>query len=113
MAVLTDPPCTGTKPEDGVVEIEKSNGTGDGVTPSAGAHAERGAPRPAPRVPPEAETACHFERSQLSTTFRAPKIRSMSLAQGTSFESGAIEKPQLLANSSSTLPAGESSTSSP
>src|SRR5437870_13802575 len=91
---LTVSPWTATTPGDGLVVREKSNGTGDGVPPSAGAQAERGAPRPAPRVPPEAETACHFERSQLSTTFRAPKIRSMSLAQGTSFESGAIEKPR-------------------
>src|SRR6266566_5284633 len=110
---LTEPPCTGTKPEGGLVESVNSNGTGDGVTPSAGAQAERGAPRPAPRVPPEAETVCHFAKSQLLTTFRAPKIRSMSLAQGTSLESGVIEKPQLLANSSSTFPAGEDSTSSP
>src|SRR5437867_4932289 len=113
MVVLTDPPCTGTKPEDELVESAKSNGTGEGVSPSAGAHAERGAPRPAPSVPPEAETVCHLEMSQLSTTESAPKIRSMSLAQGTSFESGVIVKPQVLANSSSTFPAGENSTSSP
>src|SRR3989454_10463074 len=111
--VLTDPPCTATNPEDGLVVSEKSSGTGDGVSPSAGAQADRGAPRPAPSVPPEADTVCHLETSQLSTTARAPKIRSMSLAQGTSFESGVIEKPQLLANSSSTLPAGENSTSRP
>src|SRR2546426_7375324 len=111
--VLTDPPWTATNPKDGLVVSEKSSGTGGGVSPSAGAQAERGAPRPAPCVPPEAETVCHLEKSQLSTTASAPKIRSMSLPHGTSFESGVMVKPQLLANSSSTFPAGESSTSSP
>src|SRR5881397_2166349 len=111
--MVIDSPCTLTKPEDGLVEREKSNGDGVGVARSGGAQAVRVAPRPAPSVPPEDETVCQFAKFQLSTTFRAPKIRSMSRAQGTSFEAGVIEKPQLLANSSSTLPAGESSTSSP
>src|SRR5213594_2481354 len=108
-----DCPCTGTKPEDELVDREKSNGEGVGVARSGGAHAVRVAPRPAPSVPPEAETVCQFARFQLSTTASAPKIRSMSLAQGTAFESGVIEKPQLLANSCSTLPTVENSTSSP
>src|SRR2546425_7711196 len=99
-----DCPCTGTKPDDGLVEREKSNGTGVGVARSGGAQAVRGAPRPAPSVPLEADTVCQLARFQLSTTERAPKIRSISLAQGTSFESGVIVKPQLLANSSSTFP---------
>src|SRR3989442_9541146 len=100
-----DCPCTGTKPDEGLVEREKSNGAGVGVARSGGAQAVRVAPRPAPSVPPEAETVCQLARFQLSTTASAPKIRSMSLAQGTVFESGVIEKPQLLANSCSTLPA--------
>src|SRR5881628_4014048 len=99
--MVVDCPCTGTKPEDGLVEREKSNGAGVGVARSGGAQAVCGAPRPAPKVPPEAETVCQLARFQLSTTASAPKIRSMSLAQGTSFESGVIVKPQLLANSSS------------
>src|SRR2546425_5790243 len=111
--VLTDPPCTGTNPEDGLVEREKSNGEAVGVASSGGAQAVRVAPKPAPSVPPEAETVCQLARFQLSTTASAPKIRSMSLAQGTSFESGVIEKPQLRANSCSTLPAVEDSVSSP
>src|SRR2546428_7144535 len=108
-----DCPCTGTKPEEGLVERENSNGGGVGVARSGGAQAVCGAPRPAPRVPPEAETVCQLARFQLSTTASAPRIRSMSLAQGTPFESGVIEKPQLLANSCSTLPAVENSVSSP
>src|SRR2546428_6932394 len=94
-----DCPCTGTKPEDGLGEREKSNGAGIGVARNGGAQAVRVAPRPAPSVPPEAETVCQLTRFQLSTTASAPKIRSMSLAHGTSFETGVIEKPQLLANS--------------
>src|SRR5437667_4645901 len=108
-----DCPCTGTKPEDGLVERVKSNGDGVGVASSEGAQAVRVAPRPEPRVPPEAETVCQFAKFQLSTTASAPKIRSMSLAQGTSFEAGVIEKPQLRANSCSTLPAVEDSVASP
>src|SRR2546426_12318004 len=108
-----DCPCTATNPVDGLMEREKSNGEGVGVARSAGAQAVRVAPRPAPSVPPEAETVCQLARFQLSTTASAPKIRSMSLAQGTSFESGVIEKPQLLANSCSTLPTVENSVSSP
>src|SRR5438445_10889639 len=101
------------KPEDGLVDREKSNGDGVGVARSGGAHAVRVAPRPAPSVPPEAETVCQLARFQLSTTASAPKIRSMSRAQGTFFDSVVIEKPQLRANSCSTLPAVESSVSSP
>src|SRR5438876_12087878 len=108
-----DCPCTGMKPEDGLVDREKSNGDGVGVARSGGAHAVRVAPRPAPCVPPEAETVCQLAKFQLSTTLRAPKIRSMSLAHGTSFEAGVIEKPQLWANSWSTLPAVEYSVASP
>src|SRR5436309_15463307 len=100
-------------PEAGLVEREKSNGEGVGVARRGGAQAVRGAPRPAPSVPLDAETVCQLARFQLLTTARAPKIRSMSLAHGTSFESGVIVKPHLLANSSSTFPAGENSTSSP
>src|SRR2546425_3723778 len=110
---LTDCPCTGMKPEDGLTEREKSNGEGVGAARSGGAQAVRVAPRPAPRVPPEAETVCQLARFQLSTTASAPKIRSMSRAQGTFFESGVIEKPQLLANSCSTLPAVENSVARP
>src|SRR5213594_251168 len=87
------------KPEDGLVDREKSNGEGVGAARSGGAQAVRTAPRPAPSVPPEADTVCQFAKFQLSTTFSAPKIRSMSRAQGTSFEAGVIEKPQLRANS--------------
>src|SRR2546428_14005689 len=108
-----DCPCTATKPEDGLVEREKSNGAGVGVARRVGAQAVRVTPRPAPSVPPEAETVCQFARFQLSTTASAPKIRSMSLAHGTVFASGVIEKPQLLANSCSTFPAVENSVSSP
>src|SRR2546428_425403 len=111
--MVIDCPCTGTKPEEGLVESEKSDGAGVGVARSGGAQAVRVAPRPAPSVPPETETVCQFGRFQLSTTASAPKIRSMSLAQGTSFESGVIEKPQLRANSCSTLPVVENSVSSP
>src|SRR5438093_6013321 len=111
--MVIDSPCTATKPEDGLVDREKSNGAGVGVARSGGAQAVRGAPRPAPSVPVEAETVCQLARFQLSTTATALKIRSMSLAHGTSFESGVMVKPQLLANSSSTFPAGENSTSSP
>ena len=111
--MVIDSPCTGRKPEDGLVDREKSNGAGVGVARSGGAQAVRVAPRPAPSVPPEADTVCQFARFQLSTTFSAPKIRSMSRAQGTSFEAGVIEKPQLWANSCSTLPAVEYSVASP
>src|SRR5881409_2132584 len=111
--MATDCPCTPTKPEERLVEREKSNGAGVGDARSGGAQAVRGAPRPAPSVPADAETVCQLARFQLSTTASAPKIRSMSLAQGTSFVSGVIEKPQLLANSCSTLPAVENSVSSP
>jgi len=110
---LTDPPCTATKPEDGLMEREKANGEGVGVARSGGAQAVRVAPKPAPSAPPEAETDCQLARFQLSTTASAPKIRSMSLAHGTSFAAGVIEKPQLRANSCSTLPAVENSVSSP
>src|SRR5881628_595316 len=102
--MVVDCPCTGTKPEDGPIEREKSNGAGVGFASSGGAQAVRGAPRPAPKVPPEAETVCQLARFQLSTTASARKIRSISLAQGTSFEAGVIEKPQLRANSCSRLP---------
>src|SRR5207245_3674601 len=108
-----DCPGTGTEPDDGLGEREKSNGAGVGVARSGGAQAVRAAPRPAPNVPPEAETVCQFARFQLSTTASAPKIRSMSLAHGTFFASGVIEKPQLLANSCSTFPAVENSVASP
>src|SRR2546427_11921274 len=101
------------KPEDGLVDREKSNGEGVGVARSGGAHAVRVAPRPAPKVPPEAETVCQFARFQLSTTASARKIRSMSRAHGTSFEAGVIEKPQLRANSCSTLPPAETSVAQP
>src|SRR5205809_5920287 len=101
------------KPEDGLTDREKSNGEGVGVARSGGAQAVRVAPRPAPSVPPEAETVCQFAWFQLSTTASAPKIRSMSRAHGTSFEAGVIEKPQLRANSWSTLPAVEYSVASP
>src|SRR5436309_11000671 len=111
--MLIDCPCTGTKPEDGLVEREKSNGAGVGVARSGGAQAVCGAPRPAPKVPPEAETVCQLARFQLSTTASARKIRSISLAHGTFFEAGVIEKPQLRANSCSTLPAVENSVASP
>src|SRR5207247_11004195 len=113
IVVLTDCPCTATKPDDGLVERAKSNGDGVGVARSGGAQAVRVAPRPAPSVPPEVETVCQLARFQLSTTASAPKIRSMSLAHGTSFAAGVIEKPQLLANSCSTLPAVENSVASP
>src|SRR2546422_6761669 len=108
-----DCPCTGTKPEDGLVGRGKSKGDGVGVARSGGAQAVLGAPRPAPSVPTEAETVCQLARFQLSTTASAPKIRSMSLAHGTSFEAGVIEKPQLRANSCSTLPAVENSVARP
>src|SRR5439155_23343478 len=104
---------TGRNPEDGLVGREKSTGAGVGVGRSGGGQAVRVAPRAAPSVPPEADTACQCARFQLSTTFSAPKIRSMSRAQGTSFEAGVIEKPQLWANSCSTLPAVEYSVASP
>src|SRR5207249_5979593 len=74
--------------------------------PKSGAQGRRGAPRPAPSVPFEAETVCHVEKSQLSTTARAPKIRSMSRAQGTSRLAGLIVKFQAAPNSSSTFPEG-------
>src|SRR5437667_11050337 len=108
-----DCPCTGTKPEDGLVERVKSNGDGVGVERSGGAQAVRVAPRPAPSVPTEADTVCQLARFQLSTTLSAPKIRSMSLAHGTSFEAGVIEKPQLRATSCSPLPAVDYSVASP
>src|SRR5947209_4255082 len=108
-----DCPCTATNPVDGLVEREKSNGEGVGVARSGGAQAVRTAPRPAPSVPPEDETVCQFAKFQLLTTASAPKIRSMSRAHGTSFEAGVIEKPQLRANSCSTLPAVEYSVASP
>src|SRR5438876_2056434 len=111
--MVIDCPCTGTKPEDGLVERRKSNGAGVGVARSGGAQAVRTAPRPAPSVPPDAETVCQFAKFQLWTTFSAPKIRSMSLAHGTSFEAGVIEKPQLRENSCSTLPAVENSVARP
>src|SRR5881409_3179526 len=111
--MATDCPCTPTKPEERLVEREKSNGAGVGDARSGGAQAVRGAPRPAPSVPPEAETVCQFAKFQSSTTASARKIRSISLAHGTSFEAGVIEKPQLRANSWSTLPPVENSVASP
>src|SRR5207249_11919915 len=110
---LADSPWTLTKLDDGLVDREKSNGAGVGVARSGGAQAVRTAPSPAPSVPPDDETVCQFAKFQLSTTLSAPKIRSMSLAHGTSFEAGVIEKPQLRANSCSTLPAVENSVASP
>src|SRR5207245_3061497 len=64
---LTDPPCTATKPEDGRVEREKSNGEGVGVARSGGAEAVRVAPKPAPSAPPEAEPVCHWHSFRLAT----------------------------------------------
>src|SRR2546427_12650439 len=96
--MVVDCPCTGTKPEDGLVEREKSNGDGVGVARSGGAQAVRAGPRPARSVPPEAETVCQLARFQLSTTASAPKMRSMSLHQATPFESCVIEQPQMLAD---------------
>src|SRR5438094_8572659 len=88
-------------------DADATGGTVSGLPgPKSGAQATRGAPRPAPWVPFEAETVCHVERSQLSTTARAPKIRSMSRAQGTSRLNGLIGKPQAVVNSSSTFPEG-------
>src|SRR2546422_835451 len=53
-----------------------------------------------------AAPACHEAASQLSTTARSPKIRSMSRAQGTSRLAGLIVKFQAAPNSSSTFPEG-------
>src|SRR6267378_6885795 len=58
-----------------------------------GAQETRGSPRPAPDVPFEAAARSHVAKFQLSTTFRAPKIRSMSRAHGTSRVAGLIGKP--------------------
>src|SRR2546422_1519888 len=72
----------------------------------AGAQGTGGAPRAEPCVPFDADTTCHSEESQLSTTARAPKIRSMSRAQGTFRLDGLIVKFQAAPNSSSTFPEG-------
>src|SRR5207245_11161258 len=74
--------------------------------PKSGAQGTRGAPPPAPCVPFDADTTCHSEDSQLSTTARAPKIRSMSRAQGTFRLDGLIVKFQGAPDSSSTFPEG-------
>src|SRR2546430_3592562 len=88
-------------------EADATGGTVSGLPgPKSGAQATRGAPPPAPWVPFEADTWAHFAWSQLSMTFKAPKIRSMSRAQGTSRLAGLIVKFQAVVNSSSTLPEG-------
>src|SRR2546427_6297388 len=75
------------------------------VAPKSGAHGTIGAP-PAPCAPFDAETAAHWPASQLSTTFKAPKSRSMSSAHGPVLVGGLIGKPHAVLNSSSTRPAG-------
>src|SRR5712691_9011330 len=80
---------------------------GPGVpVPKSGAHGTLGAPPPAPCAPLDAETAAHCAASQLSTTFRAPKSRSMSRAHGTLLLEGLIGKPHAALNSSSMRPWG-------
>src|SRR5437867_12965481 len=70
-----------------------TGGTVSGLAgPKSGAHGTRGAPRPAPWVPFDAETVCNVERSQLSTTARAPQVRSMSRRQGPARRHGLIGK---------------------
>src|SRR6267378_6394525 len=71
-----------------------------------GAQETRGTPRPAPSVPFEAAARSHVAKFQLSTTFKAPKIRSMSRDQGALRLGSLIGKPQYDWNSVSTRPAG-------
>src|SRR5205823_10370739 len=59
--------------------------SGGGIAPpKSGAHETRGSPPPAPSRPFEFRTAFQEVASQLSTTPRERKIRSMSLAHGLS-----------------------------
>src|SRR2546430_2382435 len=65
-----------------IVSMETGGMMSGGIGPRSGAQATRGSPRPTPRAPFDADTVNHVVASQLSTTERLPKIRSMSRAQG-------------------------------
>src|SRR5438046_10146897 len=75
-----------------------------GIGPRSGAQGTRGSPRPVPRAPFDAETVNHVVRSQLSTTERLPKIRSMSWAHGVPLLSSHRGNPQSFWNSTRQCP---------
>ena len=96
-----------------IVSMETGGMMSGGIGPRSGAQATRGSPRPTPRAPFDADTVNHVVASQLSTTERLPKIRSMSRAQGVSLLSSHRGNPQSSWNSTSTSPDGLYSVSIP